>query len=153
MKAPAKSVPPLMAASRKQLRTLLHEQNQVVGRANRLLEHIEARARTEGIGILSKEDAVARVVAASLLMGALSAFTTAYHTKFPEYVAARTGLPVAHTAAVSVLAADAMTADALATVLGVLSPDEALAFAAESGVACLIVTGSGAARASAAWPG
>ena len=31
------SVPPLMAASRKQLRTLLHEQNQVVGRANRLL--------------------------------------------------------------------------------------------------------------------
>ena len=31
------SVPPLMAASRKRVRTLLHEQNQVVGRANRLL--------------------------------------------------------------------------------------------------------------------
>lgn len=31
------SVPPLMAASHKRVRTLLHEQNQVVGRANRLL--------------------------------------------------------------------------------------------------------------------
>ncbi len=38
----------------------------------------------------------------------------------------RTGWPVGHTTSCSVIAADATTADALSTVLGVLLPDEAL---------------------------
>ncbi len=64
----------------------------------------------------------------------------------------RSGWPVEHTASLSVLAADAMTADALATVLGVLSPEQAIAFAETKGVACLLVDASGTARASSSWP-
>lgn len=64
----------------------------------------------------------------------------------------RTGWPVEHTASVSVLASDAMTADALATVLGVLPADEATAFAEAHGVAGLLVNASGEAYASPNWP-
>lgn len=55
----------------------------------------------------------------------------------------RTGWPVAHTASISVLALDTMTADALATVVGVLPPGEALAFAQNHSVSCLLVSPSG----------
>ncbi|MBA3020858.1 FAD:protein FMN transferase [Propionicimonas sp.] len=65
----------------------------------------------------------------------------------------RTGWPVAHTASISVLANDALSADALATVLGVLAPTEALEFAAAAAIGCLLVTADGAVRASPAWPG
>ena len=65
----------------------------------------------------------------------------------------RTGWPVAHTTSASVIAADAMTADALATVLGVLPPEEALARAEAEGWACLVVAADGSDRESPAWPG
>jgi FAD:protein FMN transferase len=65
----------------------------------------------------------------------------------------RTGWPVAHTASISVLAADAMTADALATVLGVLTTQEAAAFADQHTIGSLLVAADGTARASATWPG
>lgn len=65
----------------------------------------------------------------------------------------RTGWPVTHTTSVSVLAADAISADALATVLGVLAHDEALAFAEREGVACLIVDAEGQPWLSTTWPG
>jgi thiamine biosynthesis lipoprotein len=50
----------------------------------------------------------------------------------------RTGEPVSHTAGVTVLAPEAMTADALSTTFSVLPPDESLRLAeATPGVACL----------------
>jgi thiamine biosynthesis lipoprotein len=64
----------------------------------------------------------------------------------------RTGWPVTHTASASVVASDAMTADALSTVLGVLPPAEALARAESEGWACLLVGADGAERMSGAWP-
>ena len=64
----------------------------------------------------------------------------------------RTGWPVAHTTSALVIAADAMTADALATVLGVLPRDEALARAEAEGWACLLVAADGSDRESSAWP-
>jgi thiamine biosynthesis lipoprotein len=63
----------------------------------------------------------------------------------------RTGWPVRHTTSCSVIAADAMTADALSTVLGVLPSDEALARAEAEGWACLLVSPDGTARFSPAW--
>jgi FAD:protein FMN transferase len=64
----------------------------------------------------------------------------------------RTGWPVADTASVSVIAADAMQADALATVLGVLAVDEALDFAREHQLGCLIVGADGGVHFSPDWP-
>jgi FAD:protein FMN transferase len=64
----------------------------------------------------------------------------------------RSGWPVAHTASVSVIAADAMTADALATVLGVAPLSEALSFAAKHSLSCLLVSAEGSVQASEQWP-
>ncbi len=63
----------------------------------------------------------------------------------------RTGWPVAHTTSASAIATDALTADALVTVLGVLDPDRALAFAESGGIACLLVAGDEVLR-STNWP-
>ncbi len=64
----------------------------------------------------------------------------------------RTGWPVAHTASISVLADDAMTADVLATVLGVPAPADALRFADRERIAALLVDAIDTAHVSAAWP-
>lgn len=65
----------------------------------------------------------------------------------------RTGRPVAHTRSATVLAADAATADVVATVAGVLTPDEAIAFVdGLDGVACLLVPAEGDVRTSVRWP-
>lgn len=64
----------------------------------------------------------------------------------------RSGWPVADTASVSVIAADAMTADALATVLGVLPAEQALSFAEVHQIACLLVGADGRVQASEQWP-
>ncbi|HEY3337828.1 MAG TPA: FAD:protein FMN transferase [Propionicimonas sp.] len=64
----------------------------------------------------------------------------------------RTGWPVSHTTSTSVIAPDAMTADALATVLGVLPPAEALSRAEAEQWACLLVAGDGSCTTSPAWP-
>jgi len=59
--------------------------------------------------------------------------------RYSHTVDPRTGEPVAHAlASVTVLHADCMQADALATVLTVLGPQEGLAFAAQHGVAALL---------------
>ncbi|MEZ6014772.1 MAG: DUF2271 domain-containing protein [Planctomycetota bacterium] len=65
----------------------------------------------------------------------------------------RTGAPADHIAQATVIAPDAATADALATVLCVLKPEEGLALAAAvSGVECLILEVEGQRRhASAGW--
>ena len=56
----------------------------------------------------------------------------------------RTGMPVAHdTAAVTVVAADAMRADAWATALTVMGGDDGLAFATRHGIAARFVTRDG----------
>lgn len=64
----------------------------------------------------------------------------------------RTGWPVAHTLSASVLAADSMTADALATAALVLPPAAATALVAGLGASCLLLTADGVTHASAAWP-
>lgn len=58
----------------------------------------------------------------------------------------RTGQPVDHVASVSVIASTAADADALATVLGILPPDESIT------VAALYVLPDGTILATAAWP-
>lgn len=64
----------------------------------------------------------------------------------------RTGWPVTHTVSASVIAADTTTADALSTILGVLTPADALARAEAEGWACLLVAPDGSAQQSSAWP-
>jgi thiamine biosynthesis lipoprotein len=71
---------------------------------------------------------------------------------FGNVIDPHTGWPVTHTTVASVIAADAMTADALSTVLGVLPPEEALARAEAEGWACLLVAADDSAKASSAWP-
>ncbi|MGE0877271.1 MAG: FAD:protein FMN transferase [Acidimicrobiia bacterium] len=59
--------------------------------------------------------------------------------RYGHVIDPRTGWPVEHVASVSVMADDAVTADVVATITGVLPIDEAMAFADSVGVACLIV--------------
>lgn len=59
--------------------------------------------------------------------------------RYGHVIDPRTGWPVEHVASVSVMAGDAVTADVVATITGVLPIDEAMAFADSVGVACLIV--------------
>jgi len=64
----------------------------------------------------------------------------------------RTGQPVAHSVAASVIAPTAADADALATAFSVLTPAEALALAARlPGVEALLVDAQGRAEASSGW--
>lgn len=63
----------------------------------------------------------------------------------------RTGWPVVHTTSASVIAADAVTADALVTVLCVLPPERAIAYAEGAGTACTLVSPDGV-RHSSRWP-
>ena len=65
----------------------------------------------------------------------------------------RTGWPVQHTASASVIAADTATADAVATVVMVLRPEEGLGFADSlDGVAALLIGDDGAVYRSRRWP-
>lgn len=73
-------------------------------------------------------------------------------TWFGHVLDPRTGLPVAHTASVSVRAPRAMTADVLATICGVLPADEALAFlAGRDRCEALIVDADRGVHASPNW--
>ena len=66
----------------------------------------------------------------------------------------RTGEPVDHVASASVLAADAATADVVATVCSVLAPADGVAFVDdldEPGVACLVVEPDGTQHRSRDW--
>lgn len=64
----------------------------------------------------------------------------------------RTGWPVRHCASVSILAADTMTADGVATAAMVLPGDQAVALVEDLGLACLLVAPSGATQTSTRWP-
>lgn len=65
----------------------------------------------------------------------------------------RTGWPVRHTASASVIAPDAATADAVATIAMVLPPEEAVVFADQiDGVAALLVEQNGSVHRSPRWP-
>lgn len=70
---------------------------------------------------------------------------------YSHVVDPRTGRPVDDVASVSVVARDAGTADAMATVLGVLGVDEALAWATERGLALLRIAPDGSRVSNAAW--
>jgi len=71
---------------------------------------------------------------------------------FARVIDPRTGWPVSHTTSASVVAADAMTADVLSTVMAVLAPEKAFSMAEEEGWACLLVGADGAERMSLTWP-
>lgn len=74
--------------------------------------------------------------------------------RYPHVLDPRTGQVVDSVASASVLAPDAATADAVATVVGVLGPVEGVEFvAALDGVACLVIDSDGAHHASGNWPG
>jgi FAD:protein FMN transferase len=65
----------------------------------------------------------------------------------------RSGRTVEHTLSASVVAADAATADAIATVVGVLPVDEALAFIEPiADAACLLIDAAGVVHRSRRWP-
>ncbi len=64
----------------------------------------------------------------------------------------RTGRPVEHVLGATVVAPDAVTADALATILNVVEPQQGLALVAErEGVQCLIVAADGTIHRSPGW--
>lgn len=71
---------------------------------------------------------------------------------YPRVIDPRTGWPVSHTTSASVVAPDAMTADVLSTLLGVLPPTEALARAEADGWACLLLGADGVEQVSRTWP-
>lgn len=71
--------------------------------------------------------------------------------RYGHVIDPRTGWPVDHVASVSVIAADAVTADVVATIIGVLPVDEAMAFAETVDVACLIVPIEGPVVRNARW--
>lgn len=64
----------------------------------------------------------------------------------------RSGDAVRDQASISVIADDAMTADVVATVLGVESPSAAVELANQTDVACLVVAPDGAMATSKRWP-
>ncbi len=70
---------------------------------------------------------------------------------FSHVIDPRTGWPVEHIASASVVALDAMTADAVATVLSVLTIDEGLAFADRTEMAACIVGADGRVAINERW--
>ncbi|PYE53253.1 FAD:protein FMN transferase [Deinococcus yavapaiensis] len=64
----------------------------------------------------------------------------------------RTGEPVSHVVSASVLAKDALTADVLATIVGVVPPHEGLRLADDVGVGVLLVTSDRARHTNRTWP-
>ncbi len=74
-------------------------------------------------------------------------------TWYSHVIDPRTGWPVDHVSSASVVAHDAATADALATVLGVLLPDEGLAWLDEHqlGTPACVVPPTGEIRTNVAW--
>jgi thiamine biosynthesis lipoprotein len=70
---------------------------------------------------------------------------------FSHVLDPRTGWPAEAVASASVVAESCVRADAIATVLSVLPPDEGLTFAAREGVAALIIDPSGLQFANRKW--
>ena len=70
---------------------------------------------------------------------------------FSHIIDPRSGWPVKTIASASVVARSCVEADAIATVLSVLDPEEGLAFASGAGVAALVVDAAGAQFANEAW--
>lgn len=73
--------------------------------------------------------------------------------RYSHIIDPRTGQPVAHTKSATVIADQASTADAIATICSVLSANESLALVnALPGVDCLLVAASGSISTSVNWP-
>lgn len=73
--------------------------------------------------------------------------------RYSHIIDPRSGWPVTHTVSASVIADDAGTADALATICSVLNSSESLALVDSlPGTACLLVTQSGEIVHSRSWP-
>ncbi len=70
---------------------------------------------------------------------------------FSHVIDPRTGWPVTAVSSASVVAETCVRADAIATVLSVLDPSEGMAFAADEGVAALVLDAAGATFANDAW--
>lgn len=86
--------------------------------------------------------------------GGSERFQTIAGRKFSHLIDPRRGTPVSHTISATVLAADASTADVLATVCSVLSVEESLQLVERlPHVECLLVAADGTLFTSAAWPG
>lgn len=78
--------------------------------------------------------------------------TSGDYRRGPHIIDPRTGKPATHIASASVIAPDATTADALATIFNVLQPSESIAMADSlPGVSCLIVSRDGDVFRSRAW--
>ncbi len=71
--------------------------------------------------------------------------------RFSHVIDPRTGWPVEHIASISVVGPDAATADVLATTLGMLEPDDAIAEADDHEVACLVIDAAGNRFANERW--
>ncbi len=72
--------------------------------------------------------------------------------RYSHLIDPRTGQPVEHVSAVTVIARESAAADALATAFNVLTPHESLQIAATlADVDCLIIDGAGVRHASAGW--
>ncbi len=73
-------------------------------------------------------------------------------TWFSHVIDPRTGYPVESQAAISVVASSAMTADVIATVAGVVSPVEAIAFVEPFvDIGCLVIEPTGTLRRDSTW--
>lgn len=91
-----------------------------------------------------------RAVATS---GSSERFYEIHGQRYSHLIDARTGQTVAHSASATVIAEDAATADAVATIVGVLPITEGLALVNElPGVDCLLVSANGVVSTSSAWP-
>ena len=83
--------------------------------------------------------------------GHYARFYTVQGKRYSHILDPRTALPVESVGGATVVAADATTADALATALCVLEPKQGLALARQSGAECLILAPDGAQHRSAGW--
>ncbi|RYD33018.1 MAG: DUF2271 domain-containing protein, partial [Verrucomicrobiaceae bacterium] len=89
---------------------------------------------------------------ASVVLKDQSMATSGDYRRGKHIIDPRTHAPAEHMASASVIAADATTADALATIFNVLKPEESLRLADSlPGVSCLIVSRDGALHPSKGW--
>jgi len=72
-------------------------------------------------------------------------------TWYSHIIDPRTALPVDHTASISVVAPDAATADVVATIAGVLAPQDAVERVTELGFAAFVVSPNGGVLSNEAW--
>lgn len=86
------------------------------------------------------------------LPGGQAVATSAFYERGPHIVDPRTGSPAAGALSATAVASDVPTANALATVLCVLGPEEGLRLASRiPGAECLVIAADGTRHSSAGW--